>query len=92
MTFIQSSGRVLFLYVSLLEYLEAPDGHWIHTEHPHDWGKTASNPVSAHVLERSWTLLFDCMRLDGPAECPVCDPGQKDDCRIDTCECLDPVN
>ena len=90
--FLVSSQRVMNLpkevYVNLLEYLEAPAGHWIHAEHHHEWGKIPSNSLSAHVIERSWNILFDCLQLDGPELCTTCPPSPEV-CRPSGCQCLD---
>ena len=73
--FVVSSKRIsnnsVVVYNTLLEYVEAPEGHWIHSEHPHDWGRSVSSPVSAHVLERAWNVIFNCLTPNGPQECSM---------------------
>ncbi len=74
--FVVSLRRIVSVevqvYKSLLYYLEAPEDHWIHTEHSHEGSRSPSDPMSGHVLERSWNIIFDCMHLDGPKECSIC--------------------
>lgn len=76
------------VYKSLLYYLEAPEDHWIHTEHSHEGSRSPSDPMSGHVLERSWNIIFDCMHLEGPKECSICRmEGKK--CTQSACQCFD---
>ena len=95
--FVVSSRRILkvdvSMYAVLLQYLEAPADHWIHKDHKFDWLRSPDNPVSGHVLERAWNVLFDCMHLAGPADCPMC-IDNKSGCTEMTasaCQCLDPT-
>lgn len=63
--FLVSSHRIrsvpMQIYDTLLEYSGAPDAHWVHAEHSEDWARSSSNPLSAHVLERAWNILFECL-------------------------------
>ena len=93
--FVVSSQRVQAvsskIYASLLQYLEAPEPHWVHTEHAEEWAKTPSNPMSAHVLERSWNILFDCLDPDIFNVCEVCDNTLtiNGTCPPSACQCSD---
>ena len=92
--FIVSSSRIRRnmpkTYWTLLQYLEAPEGHWHHAEHTHDVYRHPNNPLSAHIMERAWTFIFDCIHLDGPEECvtAVCESGRSD-CILTSCQCFD---
>lgn len=78
------------LYRTLLHYLEAPIGHWVHAEHKHDWARHPSNPISGHVMERAWNIIFDCIRLDGLEDCmELCDWGTDTGCKKGSCQCFD---
>ena len=73
--FVVSSRRIsnnsIVAYKTLLEYVESPVGHWIHNEHPHAWGRSVNHPVSAHVLERAWNVIFSCLTPNGPQTCSM---------------------
>lgn len=93
--FIVSSQRIAAvpagIYKSLLDYLEAPTGSWIHDEHSFPNVKVADNPLSAHVLERSWNILFDCLDPDLFQPCVACDASMSNNktCPTSACQCLD---
>ena len=90
--FVVSARRIrnvnVQVYTTLLHYLEAPEGHWVHTEHAHEGFREPSNPMSGHVLERSWNILFDCLHLVGPKDCSICRMEGKI-CTPSACQCLD---
>lgn len=78
------------VYESLLTYLEAPEENWVHEEHSHEWGKAPSNPLSAHVVERAWNVMFDCLDVDVD-ECTACDEtlSINGTCPPSSCQCTD---
>lgn len=78
------------IYKTLLQYLEAPAEHWIHTEHRHDWGRDPSNPISGHIMERFWNVIFDCIYVNSMNECmELCDLATNSGCRMGGCQCFD---
>ena len=95
--FLVSSHRILAVpkkvFASLEEYSGAGEDHWVHDEHSMDWGRLPSNPVSAHVLERSWNILFDCLDPDINRHCEMCDHSisvlHNGTCPPSACQCLD---
>lgn len=95
--FLVSSHRIRAVpkkaYVSLEEYSGAGEAHWVHDEHSMDWGQMPSNPVSAHVLERSWNILFNCLDPDINRQCEMCDESltllRNSTCPPAACQCLD---
>lgn len=93
--FVASSQRIqavpIGVYISLLAYLEAPNGHWVHDEHSFSNMKLSDNPLSAHVLERSWNILFDCLDVDLVDPCLACDAAMANNatCPTSACQCLD---
>lgn len=90
--FLVSSHRIrsvpLPIYDTLLQYSEAPDAHWVHAEHSEDWARSSSNPLSAHVLERSWNILFDCLDPQIVDVCRKCD-APEGSCLPSACQCSD---
>ena len=78
--FIVSRKRVLARSRGTYEYLQtlvdAPEGHWIHSEPEPEWFEkkkgrsTPSNPKFGHTLERLWHTIFTC---DDPAKVVDCD-------------------
>lgn len=78
--FIVSRKRVLARSRGTYKYLQAlvdaPEGHWIHSEPEPRWfekekGKSIpSNPKFGHTLERLWHTIFTC---DDPAKVVDCD-------------------
>ena len=93
--FVVSSARIWAVstdvYLSLLQYLGAPEQRWTHGEHSEDWARKPSNPLSAHVLERSWNVLFNCLDLHMIDVCSVCDESLKlnGTCPAAACQCVD---
>ncbi|KAL3132245.1 hypothetical protein ABBQ32_008833 [Trebouxia sp. C0010 RCD-2024] len=89
--FLVSSHRIrsvpVQVYKTLLKYSGSPNGHWVHTEHSEDWARSSSNPLSAHVLERTWNVLFDCLDPDIVDVCERCT--DEDSCLPSACQCSD---
>lgn len=96
--FIVSRRRIKSRNIKLYQWLEkmvnAPDDHWLHRQREPRaildkelGGKsTPENPLFAHTLERTWSILFDCafwerkgLNVSREAVCNKAD-----------CLCLDP--
>ena len=70
--FVVSRRRIKSRNVKIYQWLEkmvnAPDDHWLHRQREPRaildkelGGKsTSENPLFAHTLERTWSILFDC--------------------------------
>ncbi|CAF4935291.1 unnamed protein product [Rotaria sp. Silwood1] len=44
--------------------------HWIHKDSNHGWlVSTPENPIFGHVVERLWTVLFNCSNPDLVQKC-----------------------
>lgn len=70
-------------YAYLASLLEAPAGHWIHSQWgPNDSGGP-SNPSFGHVVERAWPSIFDC---GDPRIAELCPHGEADP---EKCHCFD---
>ncbi|KAK9813514.1 hypothetical protein WJX73_003702 [Symbiochloris irregularis] len=90
--FVVASRRVMAVphrtYSALYQYLEAPDGHWLHRERS-SYGTDSHNtssPTLGHIIERSWNALFDCLDpgVVHPDFCTVkCVPER--DCSVEAC-------
>ncbi|UJR33056.1 hypothetical protein I4U23_020515 [Adineta vaga] len=67
--FLVSKTRIrkhpLQIYKYFNDLVTADSKHWIHTDPRSPIGKsTPSNPFFGHVIERLWTVLFDCSKSD----------------------------
>lgn len=94
--FVVSRKRILannwWVYKNLLDLLAAPLDHWIHKQHDNSFYKDMSNPFFGHVLERSWTLMFNCYDSWRLGNCHWCDNKMHmDNCGTDACQCLDTI-
>jgi hypothetical protein len=82
-------------YRHILAYLLAPPGHFIHRDHlllepaarAFFEREGSNNSFFGHVLERAWSLIFDC---HDPAELLPCwcQEGTAP-CSGDSCQCVD---
>jgi hypothetical protein len=79
-------GQPHRLYTYLRDALQAPAGHWLHAASaaPGRQPSSVADPTFGFVMERSWNLLFKCLRM----ELPVCCEGAVA-CEPDMCQCLD---
>jgi hypothetical protein len=72
------------LYTYLRDALRAPPNHWLHMAYEEGKVSTVSNPTMGFVMERSWNLLFKCLRMEKEVCCEgsvACEPGM--------CQCVD---
>ena len=70
--------------------MTAPEEHWIHEMHDDVHFKTPDNPKFGHVLERAWSLIFDCWDYWRDGNCQTCDhQHQMLNCGGDACQCYD---
>jgi hypothetical protein len=72
------------LYTYLRDALRAPPSHWLHMAYEEGRVSTVSNPTMGFVMERSWNLLFKCLRM----EKEVCCQGSVA-CEAGMCQCED---
>lgn len=81
-----------WVYKTLLDMLAAPLDHWVHNLHDNDYFKDRSNPFFGHVLERTWSLAFNCYESWRHGNCWWCDNDMHmEGCGTDACQCLDKV-
>lgn len=87
----QSMSLERYLYAK--ELLELPADHPIHEAEEGDWGgpfpawkSDPTNPLFGHVMERAWSVIFNChsMRLAEQTDCE--EPGMVGS------QCLDDVD
>jgi hypothetical protein len=77
-------------YQHLLELVAAPTTHWIHDVHNDTYYKRPDNPMFGHVLERVWSVAFDCFESWRTDNCYRCDEENgMQDCGQDACQCYD---
>jgi hypothetical protein len=91
----------LAFYRQLLGYLLAPPGHFIHEDvrqlepaarafferEAQREGGWNNNPFFGHVLERAWSLIFDCHRPEQLLPCWCSEDVEP--CAGDSCQCTD---
>lgn len=72
------------------ELVAAPTTHWIHDVHNDTYYKRPDNPMFGHVLERVWSVAFDCFESWRTDNCYRCDEENgMQDCGRDACQCYD---
>jgi hypothetical protein len=88
-------------YQQLLRYLLAPPEHFIHKDVQHLRGSSLAffrwsdneasnnNNLFGHVLERAWSLIFNC---HDDREISPCSCSETSDCSKDSCQCVDVVD
>ncbi|CAF0916426.1 unnamed protein product [Adineta ricciae] len=81
--FLVSNKRIrrqpLRIYMYLNELITADSTHWIHTDRRSPVSKSIpSNPFFGHIVERLWTVLFNCSKSD-----------LINKCNRDVCACFD---
>lgn len=96
--FVVSRRRIKSRNIKIYQWLEkmvnAPDEHWLHRQLQPSvildkelGGKsTPENPLFAHTLERTWSILFDCAFWERKGV----NVGREAVCNKADCLCLDP--
>ncbi|KAJ3143798.1 hypothetical protein HK101_003069 [Irineochytrium annulatum] len=84
--FVVSAKRIHSVPLEKYEYLQSvlnsEMDHFIHMD-DHWLGDTKSNPFFGHILERSWSFIFNCSDIKMVGDCPL--HGDS----LTTCQCED---